>query len=137
MLDLKVIRENPDKIKKSIEDRKSSVDIDGFLELDRQRRAIIQSVDELKARRNKASEAIGEAKKTGKEMPEAIAEMKKVSGEIKNMDTSLRDIEKQNHLLKVYSRLRIDMSSKSMIIRANRFSIFNTARSLLKAFCFS
>jgi seryl-tRNA synthetase len=102
MLDLKYIRENPDSVKKSIKSRRADVDIDGFLKLDQQRREIIQTVDELKAQRNRASEAIGQAKKTGKDMPDAIAEMKKVSDEIKKMDTSLRDIEKQMYDIQIW-----------------------------------
>ncbi|MFC1502490.1 serine--tRNA ligase [bacterium] len=102
MLDLRYIRDNPDKVKKSNTARGSEVDVDRLLDLDQQRRTIIQSVDELKAKRNSASEAIGKAKKTGEDMSVAIAEMRKVSDEIKEKDTALRDIEKQIYEIQIW-----------------------------------
>ena len=102
MLDLRYIRDNPDKVKKSNAARGSEVDVDRLLDLDQQRRTIIQCVDELKAKRNSASEAIGKAKKTGEDMSVAIAEMRKVSDEIKEKDTALRDIEKQIYEIQIW-----------------------------------
>jgi len=102
MLDLRYIRDNPEKVKKSNAARGSEVDVDKLLKLDQKRRTIIQNVDDLKAKRNSASEAIGKAKKTGEDMSDAIAEMRKVSDEIKEKDTALRDIEKQIYEIQIW-----------------------------------
>ena len=48
MLDLKFIRENPDIVRKAIEDKNESGDVDKILELDAKRREIIQEVEKLK-----------------------------------------------------------------------------------------
>ncbi|MDP3973482.1 MAG: serine--tRNA ligase [Candidatus Daviesbacteria bacterium] len=55
MLDINYIRENLDKVKKSIKDRKSDVDLDQLLKLDERRRDLISKVDELRAKRNEAA----------------------------------------------------------------------------------
>ena len=68
MLDIKVIREDPERVKKVILDRGMSAevaDIDGALELDAQRRDILVKVEEMKHERNQASETIVAMKKEG------------------------------------------------------------------------
>lgn len=57
MLDINFIRENLDKVKKSVKDRKLNVDLDTLLSLDGIRRRQIQQVDELRAKRNEAAKA--------------------------------------------------------------------------------
>ena len=48
MLDLKFIRANVQAVKQNIINKNESADIDTFIELDEQRRAIIQQVESLK-----------------------------------------------------------------------------------------
>jgi seryl-tRNA synthetase len=48
MLDLKFIRENPDKVKKAISDRGMDIDVDKVLSLDKERRSLIKELDELR-----------------------------------------------------------------------------------------
>lgn len=55
MLDINYIRENLDKVKKSVEARKTEVDVDKLIQFDDQRRKLIQTVDELRAKRNEAA----------------------------------------------------------------------------------
>ena len=50
MLDPKMIRDAPDKIRKMITDRAVKFDFDKMLELDKKRRGLIQETDDLKAR---------------------------------------------------------------------------------------
>jgi len=92
MLDLKVIREQPDRAKAGCAAKHVDVDIDRLLTLDTERRQLIQKGDELKAVRNKASEAIGKAKKAGENASEAIAQMKQVNEDIKAADKRLRGV---------------------------------------------
>ena len=95
MLDIKVIRDNPDKIKENCKNRLAEVDIDRLLELDNQRREVIVKMDELRARRNLASKT--------KPTPETIVEMKKVGEEITELENSIGpiDAEFRELLLKV------------------------------------
>ena len=62
MLDLKLIRENPDLVRAGLKTRHSPVDISAVLELDERRRAAITEGDRLKNERNSVSKKIGELK---------------------------------------------------------------------------
>lgn len=61
MLDLKFIRENPDLIKKAAKDKRSDIDIDRVLELDREHRQILAQLEQIQAERNAISKAIPKA----------------------------------------------------------------------------
>lgn len=87
MLDLKIIRENPDKIKENCKNRLANVDIDKLLELDEQRRGAIAKIDQLRAERNTVSKT--------KPTPEIIAKMKQVGEEIKALEAKIEPLEAQ------------------------------------------
>ena len=53
MLDIKFIRENPEKVKKACADKNITVDVDAFLELDKQTRGFLVEIENLRAERNK------------------------------------------------------------------------------------
>jgi seryl-tRNA synthetase len=97
MLDLRFVRDNPEKVKQSVIDRGGEVDLERLLDLDKSRRECIQKADRLKEKRNKVSEEIGNLKKAGKDGSSAIAEMRKVSQEIKGLDESIKTTESQIH----------------------------------------
>jgi seryl-tRNA synthetase len=85
MLDLKFIRENPDKVKQATAAKNQPVDIDAFLKTDGERRDSINQADKLKNLRNVVSKEIAELSKAKKlaEADAKKAEMKKVADEIK------------------------------------------------------
>ncbi len=100
MLDLKFIRENPELVKKGIDNKKEKNTIDQILALDEERRNLILQSDELKARRNQASMEVAKIKKSGGDASNIISEMKTVSDRITELDSSLNEIEnKLNDLL--------------------------------------
>ncbi len=90
---LKVIRENPDKVKENIIRKNEKADIEPILKLDENRRAIIQEVEKLKNKRNIATQEISNLKKNKENADDKIAEMKSVSDKIKSLDEELREIE--------------------------------------------
>lgn len=102
MLDLKLIREQPDLVKAGIDKKNHSCDIDAILRLDLQRREIIKKTDSLKAERNKVSEEIPRRKKAGEPVDEMILAMRKVGDEIAGLDAELRQLEEQMHALLVW-----------------------------------
>ena len=57
MLDINFIRDNLDKVKKSVEVRKAQVDLNKLLSLDDDRKKLIQQVDDLRAKRNENAKA--------------------------------------------------------------------------------
>jgi seryl-tRNA synthetase len=99
MLDLKFIRANVDMIKAAIEAKGEKVNIDEYVAIDAERRAILKEVDALKAERNKVSKEIAEQKKRGENPVDKIERMRSVSARIKEYDESLRAIEKQTDVL--------------------------------------
>lgn len=77
MLDIKKIRENPDKVKQALESRGVDFDIKEFLKLDKERRKIIQEEEKLNAEKNKLS--------VGKPIDSCIAKSKEVGEELEKL----------------------------------------------------
>lgn len=90
MLDIKVIRENPDLVKGKLKARNIETgSIDKILAYDLTRREIIGEVEKLKSLRNNVSQEIAKMKKDGTNADEKITSMKKVSDDIKLLDDKL------------------------------------------------
>ena len=95
MLDRKFVRENADRVRTAIADKKESADLDAFLALDGERREVLVRVEALRAERNAASEAIGRAKKSGEDASDAIAAMRDVGAKIKADEQRLTAIDEE------------------------------------------
>src|SRR4030095_7547497 len=96
MLEIKLIRENPDLVKQKLVMRGEKQDsVDKILSLDVKRRELIGEGDKLKGIRNTVSEEIAKMKKEGKDASGKIADMKKVSDDIKEIDNRLSGSEKE------------------------------------------
>ncbi len=96
MLDIKLIRENPDFVKEKLKLRGEDENIiNRILKFDNERLEVIHSAEKLKELRNKVSEEIAQLKKNKEDAEDKILEMRKVSDEIKQYDEKLREFEKQ------------------------------------------
>lgn len=93
MLDINLIRENPEWVKQRLKDKQFDVDFTDFLTRDVKRRELIFQTEQLKAEKNKTSAAIPMLKKTGQDVTETMARMKSVSEEIRQLDVSLAEQE--------------------------------------------
>lgn len=93
MIDIKLLRENPQKFKKSCQDKQADVDIDNFLKLDGKRREFLQKIERLKAKQNKTSTEIIKLKKN--ERAKKISEMRLLVEKIKGFEEKLETISKQ------------------------------------------
>ena len=93
MLDLKLIRENPERVKKALKDRRQEIDIQSILDLDIKKRERLASAEDLKRQRNEASKAIGLVKRQGGDSAAEMASMKEVSDRIGALDGELREID--------------------------------------------
>ena len=95
MLDIRLIKENPEAIKARLaaKGRDCSEEINRILELDAKRRDLIHDGEQLKARQNKASKEIPARKKAGEDVAPLLAEMKTISDEIKASDAELKDVD--------------------------------------------
>jgi len=95
MIDIKLIREDTEKVKECLGKKGIPAGaLDKLLELDARRREIIKDAEQLKSVRNKASQDVAKMKKDGNDASDTIAEMKKVSDDIKLKDDALAVIEK-------------------------------------------
>jgi seryl-tRNA synthetase len=100
MLDIKIIREQPDLVRTAIKAKRTDDILEEILSFDGDRRAIISRVETLKNKRNTVSEEIARIKKGGGNADDVISEMKVTSDEISELDISLRELEeKLNYLL--------------------------------------
>jgi len=93
MLDLNLIREDPERVRRGLLKRMADVDFTELLSSDTKRRDLIARSEELKARRNKASGEIPRMKKSGEDVSALMAEMKAVSDQIKALDAERAQVE--------------------------------------------
>lgn len=95
MLDIKILRQDPDKIREALKNRCNDLDISPAIELDKQRREILSDVEQKKAKQNEISKKVPAMKKAGENTDELFREMKELSNEIKADDEKVRDIDEQ------------------------------------------
>jgi len=93
MLDPKIIRDEPEKIRKMIIDRAVEFDFDGMLELDKKRRDLIKETDELRKKRNQMSIAIGQAKKSNEDASSLLTDMGKISKDLDEQEQLQKTVE--------------------------------------------
>ncbi len=93
MLDPKILRENPDKIRKMLKDRGLEYNLDGLIQLDKQRRNLIMETDEFRKKRNEISLEIGKKKKAGQDPSALLDEMKKVSTQLEELESKQNTVE--------------------------------------------
>jgi len=89
MLDIRFIRENPERVKEAIKNRNLKLNIDEFLDMDKERRNLLVEVDKLKNTRNIESDEIAALKKQSKDASAKLNEMKIVSQKIKEIDSKV------------------------------------------------
>ncbi|MDR1327170.1 MAG: serine--tRNA ligase [Heliobacteriaceae bacterium] len=92
MLDIKLIRENPEKINGLLKRRNPELSVDAVLEIDVRRRKIQTQADELRAARKRDSQRIGELKKAGQNT-DTVQEAVRVLGE------EIKELEEQEAVL--------------------------------------
>ena len=97
MLDIKLIRENPELIKQRLATRGRGDEsrVAEIAALDEKRRKLATESDGLKAERNKVSKEIGTAKSKGQDAGPAMAAMKQVGDKIAALDKEIAVVEVQ------------------------------------------
>ncbi len=91
MIDLKLIRENPDLVKRAARDKNLRIDIDAVLEIDRRRRALETEFNELRYQQNQAGERIAKAPK--EERAGLAAELSQIKARLKEIDAEREGVE--------------------------------------------
>ena len=99
MHDLGYFREHLDVFAEMAKRRNITLDLDGFRELDRERRGLITQNEQRKAQRNKASDEIARLKKEKQNADAIIAEMKQTSELIKQTDERIGELDERQRAL--------------------------------------
>ena len=100
MLDIKLVRNNPDLVRQALRKRgHSEAVLEELLSVDVSRRRIIAEVEELKRRRNEASMEIARLKKEKKDADGLILEMRQEGDRISELDKELASIEEKQRAL--------------------------------------
>ncbi len=92
MLDIKFIRQNPDKIKEICAKKSVNLDVDALLEVDRRRRELLQAIEDMRAKKNQASKQIITAREE-KEKQRIILEMRELDDNNDHLGQKLKEID--------------------------------------------
>ncbi len=95
MIDLKLLRSEPEKVKAALARRKEEIDLDGLLALDKERREVLFEAEQKKAEQNAVSKKIPAMKKAGEDTTAVFAEMKELSTSIKACDDKIRELDEK------------------------------------------
>lgn len=93
MLDIKFIRQNPQKVKEGCLQKGAKVDIDRLLDLDKKKREILKILEGLKSQKNKASKEISSAEDKTKRQ-ETIFQMREIDKKSDCLEEDFKKIEK-------------------------------------------
>jgi seryl-tRNA synthetase len=101
VLDLKLIREQPEAVERALADKGGAHLVREIVERDAERRRLIRQVEDLNAERNRVSKEIG--KSPGGITGEARAQMRTLADRVKTLDAELKDVDAvvQNLVLQV------------------------------------
>jgi seryl-tRNA synthetase len=95
MLDIKLIRNEPDLVREALRRRGAQAEaaLGKLLELDRSRREVLVGVEERRSLRNAVSEEIARLKRDKQDTMDKIEAMRAVGDEIKSLEAELKDVE--------------------------------------------
>jgi seryl-tRNA synthetase len=99
MLDIKLLRNETERVQQSINARRADVNLDAVLKLDITRKQIIFELDQDKQKRNENSARIGKGKLTPTERQPLVDETRQLGERIKAGDVRLKEIEQALELL--------------------------------------
>ncbi|MBR6389129.1 MAG: serine--tRNA ligase [Opitutales bacterium] len=95
MIDIKILREEPDRLKKAISLKKFDCDLDAILEFDAKRRSIVSAAEEARAAQNAANQQMSKLPKGSEEFKAKIAELKEVSAKVKALEKEADEADKK------------------------------------------
>ncbi len=97
MLDIKLIRNNPEEVKNAMRNRNMNLDesIDKVVKLDSLRRDILSEMEKEKAAQNAMNKQIPQMKKAGEDISKLMDQMKELSDKISNFRDELSKVESE------------------------------------------
>ncbi|MCC6945977.1 MAG: serine--tRNA ligase, partial [Thermomicrobiales bacterium] len=98
MLDIRLIREEPERVREAMVALNATAPIDEIIALDERRRELVNQVEQMKARRNEGSKLVSKASDK-EERDRLIAEMRTLGDEISTLDEQVREVESELNAL--------------------------------------
>lgn len=97
MIDIKLLREQPDWVRDAIANKKFCTDIDAVLQLERTRRAKITEAERARAKQKSANKAMLTLKKGSPEFLEKVQQMKAMAAEVKALEAAAKVMDERFH----------------------------------------
>ncbi len=106
MLDIKLIRERPEIVKKDLKKRGDSEKlkwVDDIAKKDKEYRELLKEAEELRHKRNVASDEINQLKKQGKDISKKVKEVKDIPARIKQIEEDVEKIKQEinNYMMRL------------------------------------
>jgi seryl-tRNA synthetase len=95
MLDIRLLRDDLEQVKKRMATRGIEIDWGEFVSLDRERRDTLNRLEKLKEQKNQLSGEIGKIKKTGADATGLMREVEELSKQIRDLESPLGKVEKR------------------------------------------
>lgn len=95
MIDLRILREQPDKLRQKIALKKFDCDLDSIIAFDEVRRNILSEFENARAQQNAESKALAHLPKGSPEFKEAVLKLKEVSANVKALEQKADEAEKK------------------------------------------
>lgn len=99
MLDIKLIRENPDVVNQALKRRKPDLSVDAILSLDARRRELLQEEESLRSHRNQITQQIAQAKKEGRDTEAIQQQTRALAERIKDIEAQKEELAEQQSAL--------------------------------------
>jgi seryl-tRNA synthetase len=88
MLDIRLIRENPELVRQGLGKRGDTFGLDSILEIDGRYRSLLRQMEELRAKHNEASKQLGKSKE---KPPPLIAQMRQLGEQISSLQQQTKE----------------------------------------------
>ena len=98
MLDVKLLRKDPQTVEKKLKTKDPEVRVSHTLALDEKIRRLLHEAEEIKAKRNHLSKEIGDAKRQGKDVSSLMNEVAGLGDKAKVLDAETAKLEEEQHL---------------------------------------
>ncbi len=95
MLDIKLMRKEPERVAQAVGRRGKEIDMQPFLTADEKHREVITQIEELQSQRNAKSKEVGQRKRNGESADDLMAEVSAINEKIKVLDESKDALEKE------------------------------------------
>ena len=93
MIDIKILRENTYRVREAIANKGSDCDLDAILEMDKERRQLISSVETLRAKQKSVNSEMASLQKESEGFASKVEEMRGVAAQVKQGEASLKSLE--------------------------------------------